>query len=186
MWNLKELIMTDLFIKFKPIIFLVVLPTIVIFGFIFLTAGAAQKPSDQLVDVATSNSSVKLDTNSYDFGTISQKDGLVNTVYQVTNTGSEDIYLNELYTSCSCTVAQLIFADGSKSGLFSMKGMSNFQNFVVGKYLKPGETVTIKATFDPNAHGPQGIGYIKRNIMLSTNLKDNSLIQVSFEANVTR
>ena len=32
----------------------------------------------------------------------------------------------------------------------------------------------------------QGIGYIKRNIMLDTNMKSNSLLQVAFEAEVTK
>lgn len=178
--------MKDLFDKFKPIIFLVILPTIVIFGFIFATAGATKTQSSQTENVSLTDSSIKVDNLNYDFGTISQKDGLVNTTYAVTNTGNQEIYLKELYTSCGCTKAQLIYPDGSESGFYTMRGMANAQDFTVGKYLKPGETVKIKAIFDPNAHGPQGVGYIKRNIMLGTNLKNNHLIQVSFEANVTR
>lgn len=180
--------MKDSFNTIKPVLFLVVLPTIVILGVILVTQSSSQKISATTVNDNgfLSNSTVKIDQTSFNFGTISQKNGLVNAFYEVTNTGNEDILLKELYTSCGCTKAQLLYADGSVSGLYTMKGMAGAQDFTVGKNLKPGETVKIKATFDPNAHGPQGIGYIKRNIMLGTNMKSNSLIQVSFEAEVTK
>jgi hypothetical protein len=180
--------MKDFFNAIKPILFLAVLPTVVILGVMFVTQGITQntKATTANNNTATSNSTVRINQTNFNFGTISQKDGLVNTVYEVTNTGQEDIYLKEMYTSCGCTKAQLLYADGSVSGLYAMKGMAGAQDFTVGKSIKPGETVKIKATFDPNAHGPQGIGYIKRNIMLNTNIKDNSLIQVSFEAEVTK
>ncbi len=172
----------------KPILFLVLLPAVVIFTVVLISQSASQKTNAAKIlnDVNTSNSSVKLNQTAFNFGTISQKDGIVNAVYDVTNTGQEDILLKELYTSCGCTKAQILYMDGSVSGLYSMKGMAGAQDFTVGKNLKPGETVKIKATFDPNAHGPQGIGYIKRNIMLNTNMRDNPLLQVSFEAEVTR
>ncbi len=180
--------MKEFYNKFKPIIFLVVVPIIAFFGFIFASAGVTEKATSQIQgsDIELSSSSIKVDKTNFDFGTISQKDWVVDAIFEVTNTGSQDIFLTELYTSCGCTKAQLLYPDGTKSRLYSMKGMSNAQDFTVGKNLKPGETVKIKTIFDPNAHGPQGIGYIKRNIMLGTNLKDNPLIQVSFEATVTR
>jgi hypothetical protein len=180
--------MKEFYNKFKPILFLVVLPIIAFFVFIFASVGATEKTPSQIEgsDLELSASTVKLDKTNFDFGTITQKDGLVNAVFDVTNMGDQDIFLTELYTSCGCTKAQLLYSDGTKSRLYSMKGMSNAQDFTIGKNLKPGETVKIKTIFDPNAHGPQGIGYIKRNIMLGTNLKDNPLIQVSFEATVTR
>ena len=172
--------MRDFINTIKPVLFLLIIPSIIIFGVIFIT----QKPV--YTNAKTSNSSIGLDKTNFDFGTISQKSGLVDAFYGVTNTGRGDIILKELYTSCGCTKAQLLYADGSVSGLYSMKGQANPQDFYVGRSIKPGETVKIKATFDPNAHGSQGVGYIKRNIMLDTNLKDNSLIQVSFEAEVTK
>ena len=172
----------------KPVLFLAVLPSLVIFGVIFVFQRPAHnvEPTTPYTDIRISNSSVKLNKTGNNFGTISQKEGLVDTVYEVTNTGSEDIFLKEMYTSCACTKAQLIYPDGSTSSLYTMKGHANPQDFYVGKSIKPGETVKIKAVFDPNAHGPQGIGYIKRNIMLDTNMRERSLIQVSLEADVTK
>lgn len=172
----------------KPVLFLVILPSIAILLLVSFTQGSPQQsdPTEPFNTVGISKSSIRLDKTNYNFGKISQKDGLVETLYTVTNTGAEDIFLKELYTSCGCTKAQLIYADGSVSGLYTMKGHANPSDFYVAKSIKPGETVKIKAIFDPNAHGPQGIGYIKRNIMLNTNLKEKSLIQFSFEAEVTR
>lgn len=159
---------------------------VVIIGFIFAMAGSSQKAVPNVQSVSSTDSTIKLDKTSSNFGTISQKNGPVSVLYEATNTGDQDIYLKELYTSCACTKAQLIYTDGTESSLYTMKGMANAQDFIVGRDLKPGETVKIKAIFDPNAHGPQGIGYIKRNIMLATNSKNNPLVQVSFEANVTK
>src|SRR3989344_1665529 len=180
--------MRDFFNSIKPILFLVVLPTVVILGVILSTQGEFPKTNGTTANnnVGVSNATARVSQTSFDFGTISQKDGLVNAFYEVTNTGNEDIFLKEIYTSCGCTKAQLLYADGSASGLYTMKGMTGAQDFAVGKSLKPGETVKIKATFDHNAHGPQGIGYIKRNIMLDTNMRERSLIQVSLEADVTK
>ena len=85
-----------------------------------------------------------------------------------------------------CTKAQLILADGTLTGFNGMKGHGGQNDFYVGKIIKAGETVKVKTVFDPNAHGPQGVGPIKRNIILSTNLKDSPNIQFSFDAEVTK
>ena len=182
------MIIKDFLNTIKPVLFLAIIPTVIILGIILLTQGGSKKTTitEAYDNAVVANSSIKLSKSDFNFGKISQKDGFVNTIYEVTNTGQEEIFLKEMYTSCMCTKAQLVYSDGSVSRLFSMKGMANAQDFAVGKSLKPGETVEIKAIFDPNAHGPQGIGYIKRNIMLDTNMKDNPLIQVSFEAEVIK
>lgn len=50
--------------------------------------------------------------------------------------------------------------------------------------VKPGETVTVKAIFDPAAHGPSGVGPVERQIMISTNA-DPGQITLQFKAVVT-
>ena len=171
---------------FKPILFIVVIPTLFIAGVVFLTTRSQSTEAGDQDALGLSNASYKMDKSSYSFGTISMNDGTVETFYELTNTGNEDIFVQELFTSCMCTKAQLILADDTQTGLYGMKGHGGQNDFYVGKTIKSGETVKVKAIFDPNAHGPQGVGTIKRNITLSTNLKDNPNIQFSFDAEVIR
>jgi len=170
----------------KPIVYVVIVPTIVIFGIIVLTINKDSKPQANAVNVESVDSSYKLDKTHYSFGSVSQKNGNVETYYNLTNAGASDIYVKKLYTSCMCTQAQIEFSDGSKTALNGMLGHGPDSNLLVGKTIKAGETVKIRAVFDPNAHGPQGIGFIKRNITLETNLKVEPIIQVSFDADVTK
>lgn len=174
---------------FKPILFIGVIPTIVIFAVIILTIGNIGKNNAseaKITNVDSVDSTYKLDKTSFSFGKISQKDGNVETNFELTNTGSSDIYVKKLYTSCMCTKTQIVFSDGSKTSLNGMLGHGPDSDLLVEKSIKAGETVKVRAVFDPNAHGPAGVGFIKRNITLETNLKTDPTIQVSFDAEVTK
>lgn len=50
--------------------------------------------------------------------------------------------------------------------------------------VQPGETAEIEAVFDPAAHGPQGVGKVRRAVYVETDSSDTPEIQLSFEANV--
>src|SRR3989344_9353503 len=50
----------------------------------------------------------------YDFGKISMKDGNVSKIFKVTNSGTQDVNLTNVSTSCMCTAAYVIKEDGSK------------------------------------------------------------------------
>ncbi len=171
---------------FKSILFIGIIPALIIFGLIFLTTEKNNEAKTKITNVDTVDSTYKLDKTRYSFGNVSQKDGNVETNFELTNTGNSDIYVKKLYTSCMCTKAQIIFSDDSKTALNGMLGHGPESDLLVGKSIKAGETVKIRTVFDPNAHGPQGVGFIKRNITLETNLKADSIIQVSFDAEVTR
>lgn len=172
--------------SFKPILFIGIIPAVVIFVVIILTVAKSGKTESKIERIDTVDSTYKLDKTSYSFGSISQKDGDVETEFELTNTGNFDIYVAKLYTSCMCTKAQIIFSDGSKTSLNGMLGHGPDSDLLVGKSIKAGEIVKVRTVFDPNAHGPAGVGFIKRNITLETNLKTNPIIQVSFDAEVTK
>src|SRR5512140_3535009 len=55
------------------------------------------------------------DPASYDFGTISMKNGKVNKSFKVVNTSANSVNLKKLYTSCMCTDAS-IKIDGQDYG----------------------------------------------------------------------
>ena len=175
----------DFWTSFKPILFIGILPSIVIFAVLILSINTNNNQVAAVTNVEFVESTYELDKTQHSFNTISQKNGNVETDYVLTNTGSSDIYVKKLYTSCMCTKTQIIFADGSKTALNGMLGHGPESDLIVGKAIKVGETIKIRAAFDPNAHGPAGVGFIKRNITLETNLKSNPIIQVSFDATVT-
>ena len=70
-----------------------------------------------------------IDPEEYDFGKILQSGGTVSKTFSVFNNGSEDVIINEVLTSCSCTTAE-----------------------IDKKLLRPGEQGTLTVVFDPNYH----------------------------------
>lgn len=70
-----------------------------------------------------------IDPLEYDFGKIRQSDGVVSTTFNVFNNGSEDVNIDDVLTSCTCTSAE-----------------------IDTKLIRPGERGTLKVSFDPNFH----------------------------------
>jgi hypothetical protein len=133
---------------------------------------------------AEPNSSKSLLTTSevlYDFGTISMKNGNVTKEFTVTNSTSNDIVLRKVETSCMCTSALLVEADGSTKGPFGMASMG--APTATDDTVKIGESRIVRVVYDPNAHGPAGVGKIDRFITL-TDASGNTL-QFEIKALVT-
>jgi len=117
----------------------------------------------------------------YDFGVISMKNGDVSKRFKVTNESSEDILMPSLATSCMCTRAYFIGPDGNKVGPFGMPGMGIVPK--LNKMIKAGESIDIEVIYDPNAHGPAGVGMIDRFVYLED--VNGNKIQFEIKANVT-
>lgn len=118
----------------------------------------------------------------YNFGTISMKDGNVSKIFKITNSTTEDIKVPSLTTSCMCTTAYIIKEDGGRSRPFGMPGHGGAipkANAVV----KAGGSLDIEVVYDPNAHGPAGVGLIERAVFLED--ENNNVIEFKFKVNVT-
>ncbi len=100
----------------------------------------------------------------YDFGTISMKDGVVEHMFRIANASGKDIEIKRVYTSCMCTSAYLEGADG-ELGPFGMEGMGYLPP--ANEVIKAGGSRDVKVVFDPNAHGPAGVGAIDRFVYLT-------------------
>jgi hypothetical protein len=99
----------------------------------------------------------------FDFGVISMKDGNVAHTFQVKNPTDKDLTVVRLSTSCMCTNAYIV--DGaSRSGPYGMPGMGGTKTNTVFKARK---SKKIEIVFDPNAHGPAGVGPMQRFIHLT-------------------
>lgn len=117
----------------------------------------------------------------HDFGTISMKDGNVETMFAVSNPTDKDITLASLTTSCMCTNAY-IENGGERRGPFGMPGHGGPVPRA-NEVVPAGGTLDIAVVYDPNAHGPAGVGPIDRFIYLVDN--EGRELQLEIKANVT-
>lgn len=116
-----------------------------------------------------------------DMGIVSMAKGLVSDKFQVKNSGKSDLTINNMMTSCMCTTAVLDTSDGL-SPTFGANQDENPENWSIT--LGPNEEAELIVTFDPNAHGPDAVGQIRRVITLSSNDPLQTDIKVEIIAEV--
>lgn len=132
---------------------------------------------------ATSNSKSSLTAPEvfYDFDTISMKDGNVTKEFTVTNPTDQTIAISTVLTSCMCTSAFIVGLDGSIKGPFKMPGMGYVPP--ANELIKAGESRIVRVVYDPNAHGPAGVGQIDRFVTLTD--EGGGTLQLEIKALVT-
>ncbi len=168
----------------KPKTILVVLAVVFVFAGLFAWGYAGKGGTAASVQNAAQSNEKRLLTASepfYDFGTISMKNGDVSYDFKVTNLTDKDITVSTLVTSCMCTTALIVEADGSTKGPFSMLGMGYVPP--ADETIKEGESRTIRVVYDPNAHGPAGVGRIDRFAILTDS--SGAVLQLEIKATVT-
>lgn len=132
---------------------------------------------------ATSLGSLSAEETFFDFGEITMANGKVTHSFEVKNNGTEPLRINKVYTSCMCTTASVIDSFGKKRGVFGMPGhTSSSADIKVGV----GEIIKVDAIFDPNAHGPSGVGLMERSIYVETNSSESPQLELSFRAVVAK
>ena len=136
------------------------------------TEGKTEKEKNQL----------QMEEAFYDFGRISMKNGLVNKNFTVTNQSDTKILLSSITTSCMCTKAYLIDSFGTEKGPFGMPGHGGVVP-KVNEVIESGESRDIKVVYDPNAHGPAGVGVIDRFVYLED--ANGKILELEIKANVT-
>lgn len=111
----------------------------------------------------------------HDFGDIDIFSGKVSTTYTLKNEGAEDVSILSAVTSCMCT-------EGEIGGL--VFGMHESSEKII---IIPAEGEKIlTVTYDPLAHGPNGVGKVKRELFLKTNSTITPKIKITFSANVVK
>lgn len=154
----------------------VILATLI--GFIWIARPAPQ--SGPASPVLGKNGALAAKENNYDFGAISMAAGKVSKIFVIKNTGTDALAVNQLYTSCMCTVATLKI--GSRSvGPFGMPGHGFAQR--INEIIQPNEEAQVEAIFDPAAHGPAGVGRIERVVYLENSA--GAPLELKFSATVT-
>lgn len=89
--------------------------------------------------------------SSYDLGQISQAKGMVTVELAVTNTGTGDLEISEMETTCGCTRASLI-VDGKAGPWYGMRGHGDWPTGWSAR-LRPGQRAALRVEYDPDAHG---------------------------------
>ena len=117
----------------------------------------------------------------YDFGEISMKNGNVEKMFEVTNPTDKDITLQSLTTSCMCTTA-FIVKDGVRRGPFGMVGHGSSVPRA-NEVVPAGGKLAINVVYDPNAHGPAGVGPVDRLVYLVDDV--GGQLELEIKANVT-
>ena len=132
--------------------------------------------SSQNIDTpAVVSSVVTVVEPTYDFGQIDILAGKVSTFFTLKNEGTENVTIASAFTSCMCTEGEI---DGFTFGMNKLTGAD-----IV---IPAGGEKTLKATYDPLAHGPNGVGKIKRELTLETNSSVTPEIEVFFTADVIK
>lgn len=99
----------------------------------------------------------------FDFGTISMKNGKVNHEFQITNSSDNPETIQKVYSSCMCTSAFLELTN-RRFGPFGMPGHGAIPS--INAIVPSQSTATVDVVFDPNAHGPSGVGLMERQVFV--------------------
>lgn len=162
----------------KTIIIWVLVLAAILILFLWRSGDTAALPVQSQLDFG---SMLAAENGSYDFGTISMKDGNVRTEFSVTNGTLNDIRVDSIVTSCMCTTAY-IAKGGEKRGPFGMPGHGEFVP-KANETIKAGEEWTIEVVFDPAAHGPAGAGMVERSVYIMD--ERGGALELKFTADVT-
>lgn len=168
--------------KTKTIVVLGILAIAGLFTWGYFSKGGT---AASIQGISTSNTSQGLLTASekfYDFGVISMKNGNVSKDFVITNSSDGEVLLEKAITSCMCTAAYIVDPLGGTKGPFGMVGHGGSVP-PVNEIIKAGESRIVRVVFDPNAHGPAGVGKIDRFVTLTDS--SGKTLQLEIKATVT-
>jgi hypothetical protein len=154
------------------------------FGTSIQTETASPRVSEPVVESVASVGSIDIVQNNIDLGDIPIRGGKVNATFRIANMGNEAVRLTEGKTSCMCTEAVVETANGEVSPKIQMPGHGS--SSIIDMVVASGEEANVIATFDPMAHGPNALGPITRDVMLTTNSKTNPQVRLTFRGNVVK
>ena len=102
---------------------------------------------------------IQFDETTHDFGSFSEKDGVVKCTFTFTNKGDAPLVIHQAIASCGCTVPTY-----------------------TKDPVKPGEKGTINVTY--NGKGKR-VGPFAKSITIKSNAKDTSIVRLIIKGNMT-
>lgn len=134
----------------------------------------------QLGTSISAGGKAEVGSTNFDWGTIDYGGGDVTAEFTINNSGTGPLSLSEVSTSCMCTTAQVIINE-NKSPFFGMHQKSSW----IGKIPAGGQAV-LKVIFDPAFHGPQGVGPIERQVVMTTTDPQNPKLEFNLKGTVVK
>jgi hypothetical protein len=120
---------------------------------------------------------IVLEPQKVDLGSVSPKEGNVETSVIIKNTGQKDLIVNNLSTSCGCTTVSVV-KDDQEGPVFGTgtppEGWS--------ATIRPGETAELRIYYDPNFH-QDARGLVIREVYVSSNDPIDPVIKARVELN---
>lgn len=151
---------------------------IIVSAAILLLTGCTEnneRTNDSFLDITDSGMIESMGTMEHDWGNINIAGGNVSRDFVMRNNGEDDLYLKGAATSCMCTTAEIFMNGESISPKFAMH--NNPMNWTYA--VHPGEEFTVRAVFDPMAHGPKATGPIQRSVVLITSSEANDIAKLN-------
>lgn len=141
-----------------------------VFTFLLIVGGAAlfggkEAEVNEVGGASVEIQGIEVNPLLYELGDVPINGGIVTKEYEIKNTTSQTLKLKKIATSCMCTQAKVVLGD-KETRFFGMEhGMDKNPpiNFEIGS----GETGKAIVTFDPAAHGPEGVGAFERIVWLT-------------------
>lgn len=152
----------------------------IIIGFVWISRRSSENQNSQAS--LAGPSAFAIIESSFDFGKISMAKGKVSHDFLIKNSGIKSVNITKIYTSCMCTTAILKMSSGKEFGPYGMPGHGGFAP-AINQIVAPGEETTVKAIFDPAAHGPAGVGLIERAVYVEND--SGKPVEIQFKAIVT-
>ncbi|OHA49700.1 MAG: hypothetical protein A2682_00100 [Candidatus Terrybacteria bacterium RIFCSPHIGHO2_01_FULL_58_15] len=153
-------------------------------GFALFAFGAARPDTSAGDTPASGQPVVAVEPLKIDLGTVAMSSGVAERTFAVKNTGDGSLRVTGLQTSCMCTSAQLEVGS-EKSAVFGMAGGGGGHG---GSGAAPrswamevpaGGEGTLHVFYDPNAHGPAGVGPFERVVLFNTDDPAQERVEVS-------
>jgi hypothetical protein len=132
-----------------------------------------------VVGAGTTSPPLQVSPELHDFGAVKRMGGKVQTTFTLRNQGETALTIRRLWTSCPCTTATLVVAQ-RKSPEFHM--LDSHPDW--SETLNSGEEATLLVSFDPNYHGPGGVGLQQKLIRITSGGLQNPLAQLMLSATV--
>lgn len=117
----------------------------------------------------------------HDFGSISMAKGNVSKTFTLKNPTDAPVTISAIATSCMCTEAFLETPSGDQ-GPFGMPG-HGLALTRTNEVVAPGESRNVRVVFNPNAHGPAGVGLIERLVEIAD--AEGKAVRLQIKAVVT-
>lgn len=128
-------------------------------------------------------SNLEISPQPFEFGDVSMKKGIVNQTFTLKNKTGQPIEVARVETSCMCTEASLKVGD-KESPYFGMPGHTSNPGWQA-TIPQDGEVV-LTARFDPNAHGPEGVGLARRVVRVFFSDPQSTYADINFSVNVIK